>query len=263
MGRGTQIHLFPKNDYTSNSGNKTTTKKRDKVSWLFVQEIHANLILWYSCPMYVCILDKFGSLFNSCYSKTCISSLQHHEKQNQDPTLLLPTLMFSSWEEHFHSKTCFFLSRPHNSPVFLSLALTWDQMTRRTKTCALIQRCPHLPPLPVHTRCTNSHPPVQKQGHGLPRHHLEHQGWLAQPFTSSWEPGSLTATHCKNHNIMKSRTTVKGTQQPHITLEMDVNCGSKSTYNFYAMSSSFCILARLIPEGIREVHPGLQRATYK
>lgn len=155
MGRGTQIHLFPKNDYTSNSGNKTTTKKRDKVSWLFVQEIHANLILWYSCPMYVCILDKFGSLFNSCYSKTCISSLQHHEKQNQDPTLLLPTLMFSSWEEHFHSKTCFFLSRPHNSPVFLSLALTWDQMTRRTKTCALIQRCPHLPPLPVHTRCKN------------------------------------------------------------------------------------------------------------
>lgn len=82
-------------------------KKRDKVSWLFVQEIHANLTLWYSCPMYVCILDKFGSLFNSCYSKTCISSLQHHEKQSQDPTLLLPTLMFSSWAEHFHSKTWF------------------------------------------------------------------------------------------------------------------------------------------------------------
>lgn len=200
MGRGTQTHLFPKHNYTSNSGNKTTTKKRTKYPGFLFKRFMQILLCGIAVP-------------------------------------------------------CMF--------VFLSLALTWDQMTRWTKTCALIQWCPHLPPLPMHTRCTNSHPPMHKQGHGLPRHHLEHQGWLAQPFASSWEPGSLTATHCKNHNIMKSRTAVKGTHQPHITLEMDVNCGSKSTYNFYAMSSSFCILALLIPEGIREVHPRLQRATYK
>lgn len=162
-------------------------------------------------------------------------SRDHHWlSSSRDPYLLLSTLTFSTHEQHFCIKTVL-LSRPGNSPVFPSLAIIWDWMTKWIKdSCVQLQECQCLPPRPV--QYINSGPPHTRR-RSLPPHVPGVAGTTLHHQLKAWQPYRHTLGKPQHNEVTHRSTKACGSHALRpITLEMVIKCGSKSTYHFYSMS---------------------------